>query len=288
MFFFFKYLFLFLLFNFLSNKKLQLNKGIGIFLIYSLLDLIFIDQNIYTFLYCFISILSIIYFIDDISGLSSIFRILLQTFLGLTIFFFYFESYNYLIIILIISSIIAVNVLNFQDGSDLNISSYILQFIILSYLVGDWNYSNLSKTILLNISFFIIIFSYFNYKKKFFFGDSGCFIFAFILITLLVDNFSINQILLTINVFLFAFVDSIFVILYRIYKKENLLTRNHYHLYHLIEKKYQNKTYLIPPLVSNSLLFLIQINTNLSAYSYIIIFSSLTIANYFFFRKVLS
>ena len=85
-------------------------------------------------------------------------------------------------------------------------------------------------------------------------------------------------------------IDVIYVLAYRIFKRESLLSRNYYHLYQILGKKYNNKTYLLIQLI-NALLIVFSlylINYFFYANSYIIIFISLFITIIFYsFVKII-
>jgi hypothetical protein len=137
---------------------------------------------------------------------------------------------------------------------------------------------NISELILI----YLLIFSIFNVKKNnLYFGDVGCFISSiliFLFIITDIENLLLIKVIL--SIIFFPIVEIFLVNLYRIYKKENLLTRNYYYIYQILAKKIKYKLYLLPNLffalvnyfISSQLsinmkliLFLIFINLSLSA-----------------------
>lgn len=218
--------------------------GIGILLTIPLF--FYFEQNLDYIISILIISFTFIYFLDDLVEINFLWRIILQISASLIIYFHFITETN-LIFILINTFIflVLVNTLNFQDGEDLNIS--ILLIIIFSnfYFNTDNKFTqNTSEFILL----FLITFSFFNLKKKFlYFGDSSCY-FISIIIFLFAYSELKNEILIKslISIVIFPIIDVIWVVIYRIYKKENLLSRNYLHLYQIIAKKTNLKLYILP------------------------------------------
>lgn len=218
--------------------------GIGILL--TIPSFFYFEQNLDYIISILIISFTFIYFLDDLVEINFLWRIILQISASLIIYFHFITETN-LIFILINTFIflVLVNTLNFQDGEDLNIS--ILLIIIFSnfYFNTDNKFTqNTSEFILL----FLIAFSFFNLKKKFiYFGDSSCY-FISIIIFLFAYSELKNEILIKslISIVIFPIIDVIWVVIYRIYKKENLLSRNYLHLYQIIAKKTNLKLYILP------------------------------------------
>lgn len=218
--------------------------GIGILL--TIPCFFYFDQNLDYIISILIISFTFIYFLDDLVEINFLWRIILQISASLIIYFHFITETN-LIFILINTLIflILVNTLNFQDGEDLNIS--ILLIIIFSNFYFNTNNKftqNTSELILL----FLISFSFFNFKKKFlYFGDSSCY-FISIIIFLFAYGELKNEILIKslISIVIFPIIDVIYVVIYRIFKKENLLSRNYLHLYQIIAKKTNLKLYILP------------------------------------------
>ena len=65
---------------------------------------------------------------------------------------------------------------------------------------------------------------------------------------------------LLIAVLAFPVTDVFYVILYRIFKKENLLSRNYLHVYQILAQKVNLKIYLVPNILFSVLNILISLN----------------------------
>ena len=143
-------------FNIIPLNK-NFKKGVGILLIFLFIpDIFFFQFYNHIWIFLFISLISIIYFIDDFKGLPAIFRIVLQIVTGLS-FIYYFNLDNYFLIFITISIfVILVNFINFQDGLDLNIALYLALFLISNYLYANASINHLSLVININILIFLI------------------------------------------------------------------------------------------------------------------------------------
>lgn len=255
---------LFLLVNFFYIKiwkkfSDKVPSGIGVLLTIPCFFYYF-EQNLYFTSIVLILAFSFLYYLDDLKGIHFLSRLFLQTSASLVIYFSYTLEINFITIFLnLIFFIILVNVLNFQDGEDLNISILFVPIFILFYLYSESEIiKNVSKIIVL----FLIAFSLFNSKKNtLYFGDSGCF-FVAIIIFLFAYNEINNLILIKLLIAVLAFpaIDVFYVILYRIFKKENLLSRNYLHVYQILAQKVNLKIYLVPNILFSVLNILISLN----------------------------
>ena len=220
----------------------------------------YFQQNLYFTSVVLILTFSFLYYLDDLKGIHFLSRLFLQTSASLVIYFSYTLEINLIIIFLnLIFFIILVNVLNFQDGEDLNISILLIPIFILFYLYSE---SEIIKNVSKIIALFLIAFSLFNSKKNtLYFGDSGCF-FVSIIIFLFAYNEINNLILIKLLIAVLAFpvIDVFYVILYRIFKKENLLSRNYLHVYQILAQKVNLKINLVPNILFSVLNILISLN----------------------------
>ena len=209
----------------------------------------------YKFFIFFLSFLTIIYFYDDFKYLNINFRFFLQ-FLSGFVCFFLISDFNHIVsndnliyysIIFGLWNIFLVNLINFYDGNDLNVS--ILIIVILSSLLLFTNAHHLVINLIFINLYIMIIFCFFNhFYANYYFGDSGCFAFANILnffILVLLKESSLNYELF-ITVFYLPIIDILYVLFYRVHLKESLYTRNYYHLYQRISLNFNGYWYLGP------------------------------------------
>ena len=242
--------------------------GYGITLVFFLIFYAYlINFNIvYLTIYLLIAVISLIYWIDDYSYLSSIFRFLLQFLSGVLICIFLLINFEYeintfSILFILVSGLLNIflsNVINFYDGLDLNLATFL---IILSFTIFFMleNQDSINRYALI-IGGFTLGFIFFNLiPNNVFFGDSGCFVISSFITFIIIKSILISEIsaiYLIIPLALPSF-DVAYVVLLRVYKKESLLTRNYHHIYHKIENKFRSKAYLLPQVISATVLYFI-------------------------------
>ena len=231
---------------------------------------------------------TLIYFLDDVSNLNFYWRLLIQIATSAVIYFSFFTKFNFIEFALILFFFfILINTLNFHDGADLNISTLLfLIFFVIFYFTRNLIIKNITELILL----YLLIFKIFNQKKNnLYFGDVGCFI-SSVLIFLFVINDIKNSLMIKaiLSVILFPVIEVFLITFYRIYKKENLLSRNYYYLYQKIARKTKWKMYLIPNIFfafTNYLIFN-EINFSIQIIPYLILLNTaLIILSHFIFSK---
>jgi len=222
---------------------------------------------------------SLIYFMDDFVGLSFLWRVLIQILTSIVLYFSFFIEINFIQLGLItLIFFIYVNTLNFQDGEDLNVATLlIIIFLVFYFFSSILIIKNISELILI----YLLIFCIFNQKKNnLYFGDVGCFIstiLIFLFIIKDIENLLMMKVIL--SVLLFPILEIFLVNLYRIYKRENLLTRNYYYIYQIIAKKTKYKLYLFPNIFFSFLNYIISSQSNLSVQLVcLLIFINLTLS----------
>lgn len=205
-----------------------------------------------------LTLLSTIYWFDDLIEISPLVRVCIATLSGCVIASSFntfslenIESYIFFLIISGLFSLVLTNVVNFYDGADLNLATLMMltSLILIFRSIGD----NELERIGIYLLGFTIGFTFLNvFPKNIYLGDSGCFILS-MLFLYLVFNY-INKLTIANTDFLIVlslpFFDVLFVITTRMYRKENLLSRNYLHLYQVMNSKYQSKIYLLPQIIN--------------------------------------
>jgi len=222
--------FLLLLHIFIWRKfSLSTPSGAGIYLglIYfmhsSFFGLNFIALN-------YILPLSIIFFLDDIIEVSPGIRILAIIFavIGVSL-----NSDHITFVIgffILVMSITLVNIVNFYDGRDLNFATlFFLNIFGWLFLSDNENVIKLGIISLL----FLIPFAILNSKpNRIYIGDTGAFVLSMTLVSVIVIDISSEELnLFYLFPFILPTIDVFYVLAYRFFKGENLLSRNFYHLY---------------------------------------------------------
>ena len=288
---------------FISNylNKDIIPTGFGFFIIFSLFPFLNYQVNSVSYISLYfllgLSIISIIYWIDDLLGLPALIRFLLQFFLGVfiscyTLSYSYDLNSTYLIIAIIFIGLLFIffiNVINFYDGLDLNISMLIFISLLLAYYYNE-DVVILDKLIIYCIGI-TIGFSILNlFPKTLYFGDSGCFIFTGILMYIIINNLLMENylILIVFTSLMLPSIDLIYVNILRIYLKEDLFSRNYYYLYQITQKKFKNYVYLILQPFNLFLIFSIGFifeKLGISYYNSIILASLLSSISFYFFCR---
>ena len=219
--------------------------GIGIFLLIPFAFFCF-NQNINLYGSISLFLCSIFYYLDDLIKINFKIRILLQILATVIIFNLYKDliNINYLIIIIFLFFLI-INSLNFQDGEDLNIFVLLFLIFLLFYFYSN---QQIIRDVSLLILSYLICFGFFNRKPNtLFFGDSGCYIVTVILFIFLINELNnLNLIKSVSAILIFPITDIGLVIIYRILKKEDLISRNYHHIYQKLHSKINGLIYLLP------------------------------------------
>lgn len=199
---------------------------------------------IYGFNYSLIIIalltLAAVSFIDDIITLTSKFRMLIHLaavtalFLQLGVFDFQW----YVIVLVYLICVGWINAFNFMDG--INGITAIYSIIALgSFTWLNQSIQFLPQHLINYLIFSVLIFSYFNLRKKAktFAGDVGsvsmAFILAWFMISLIINTGRIEYILF----FAVYGIDTVFTIFYRMKRRENIFEAHRSHLYQYLSNE---------------------------------------------------
>ena len=234
------------------------------------------------------------YWFDDIIELRAKLRILISFAVGVAIVsaFVNWSSPNSPLLILAIYfsagfiNVVFTNIVNFYDGADLNLATFILLTVclVLVFLPTHSEWGPIAVACLA----FIIPFAVMNSRPKtIYLGDAGSFVFASLLTAMVVSFFKDLRSIpveAAIPVALPAF-DVFFVLLKRIREKHDLLTRNYLHLYQRLNRRYAGFGYLLPQIMNALLCLLFAIVFQAAGFgkgiSVIIAMTTVTIPFYF-------
>jgi len=222
-----------------THYNITVRGGGIIFVLSVLLYGLFFKHNLpLAFFIAFFS-LSFISYIDDIRSLPASFRFLFHIIsLGLVFWEFapiILESYNYFFLVLFyIWTLALLNIYNFMDGINGNLFLNGLISLITLLIVNDYLFHFVESSFLVISIISILIFGFFNFRKKayFFAGDVGSIAVGFILIFLILKLFfEINNpiVLLLFGTF---FIDGGMTIMKRLINKQNIFKPHKLHLYH--------------------------------------------------------
>ena len=197
-----------------------------------------------------------VYWIDDLSGLRARIRLVIAFFTGLALSHIALSSYVeidlvHILTIVLLSgflNLVFVNSINFYDGADLNVATFIVlqcSFIIFFLPLGHW--MHLGSLVL---TCFVLPFMLFNrHPENIYFGDAGCFVFAGFLI-LIATAFFVDPLANQPEIFIplsLPLFDVAFVLTQRVWQKHDLLRRHYMHLYQRLQRRFNDRRYLISP-----------------------------------------
>ena len=213
-----------------SSHQIPTPRGAGIIFILTFLVISIINKD-YKYLVC--SFLGIIGFIEDLIGLSSIYRYISQLIFSIFIFAIYMYDpslfpANILGFIFSFSIIIfftaIINFFNFMDGLNGLVAGNALIYFFFMSLFG--NYS------LIYLSLILLVFLKFNWDNaKFFMGDSGSLFLGSLTCLVIADSSDLKTSLIkTFLIFPLLF-DPFICLLKRFMKGENIFMPHKLHLY---------------------------------------------------------
>jgi UDP-N-acetylmuramyl pentapeptide phosphotransferase/UDP-N-acetylglucosamine-1-phosphate transferase len=245
-----------------SNLKDSTPTGFGIFLSLILI-IVFstnVDSNIQPVSNLYIIFFAgLIYLLDDLKGLHPWLRISIAFCTGILLFLNAVpdDTYTYLILLCLIFlfGLIAVgltNVVNFYDGADLNLAIMIFISGLILVLFSDIDSLDLHYIGLVMIAFSFGFGIHNRIPHTLYLGDAGSFIVAMLLLYFII-SFAISGINIPpelISVIALPLFDVFYVMLIRINKKHDMLSRNYLHLYQRISIRYKGFFHLIPQIVN--------------------------------------
>ncbi len=182
-----------------------------------------------------LTLVSLVGFIDDVRSLSSVARFLVQCLAFLLIMMdLDLSAVSYfMIVIIFVVSVGALNTFNFMDGINGLTGGY--GFVALASLlyVNHYKIHFIDSDFVIAIAMAVMVFCYFNFRKKAvcFAGDVGSLSIGFIIIFLLI------KLMTTSGNYAFVFllsvygVDSVLTIIHRILRKENIFKPHKLHLF---------------------------------------------------------
>jgi UDP-GlcNAc:undecaprenyl-phosphate/decaprenyl-phosphate GlcNAc-1-phosphate transferase len=185
-------------------------------------------------------LIATISFLDDLYTLSGQIRIFVHflsvTFVFIQFSFFGYPWYYWIPVYIIFAG--WINAFNFMDGINGITAFYSLVCLGTFWLLAE-DISFIPVELLLILTFSVLIFSYFNARKiaRTFAGDVGsvsmAFILAWIIFSLILHTRHFEYILL----FSVYALDSIYTIIHRLLRKENIFKAHRSHLYQILSNE---------------------------------------------------
>jgi UDP-N-acetylmuramyl pentapeptide phosphotransferase/UDP-N-acetylglucosamine-1-phosphate transferase len=205
-----------------------------------------------------VTLVTAIYWIDDLIHLSARLRVLISFLAGAGIGLAYLLgqglSWPLLLVVVLAAGCVCVvltNMVNFYDGADLNLASFIAltaaMILIFTPAYRDW------APVAVGALAFILPFGVMNSRPRtVYLGDSGSFAFAGLLTAMAVAFFQ-NIVNIAPEAAIPAALptlDVAYVFAVRIIEKHDMLTRNYLHLYQRLNRRYQGFGYLLPQFIN--------------------------------------
>ena len=265
--------------NHRSSHTEPIIRGAGV-LFYIAAFIFFVVSNFsYPYLIIGLSIIALISYIDDLMTLSSKVRLVFQ-FISISLLLYQLvlilELPIYVLPILLIIGVGFINVFNFMDGINGITGLYSLVAFFGLYLINRKE-EILDERFIVFMIISIIIFGYFNFRKKarFFCGDVGSISLAIILLFMITYfSFKLESplIVLLMGVYL---TDAVFTIFYRKAIGENIVEAHRHHIYQKLTdiKKYPHlKTSLLYAILQSLIILVILFSYNLYIKAQLLIF----------------
>ncbi len=153
----------------------------------------------------------------------------------------YLNNFSHLFTILCI--LLFINAINMFDGINLQTGTYCI--IIFSIFIFKDIYTFISIILIYSL----ILFLFYNFLNKFFLGDSGTNLLAFLISYILIKSYNIDQAFTADEIFIilsFPGLDMFRLFILRIFKGKNPFKPDRNHIHHLIQKKFNIfQTFLI-------------------------------------------
>ena len=185
-------------------------------------------------------LLAAVSFLDDIITLSSKIRILIH-FVAVTILFWQFGIFGlsaYIVVLAYLFTIGWINAFNFMDGIN-GITAFYGFVSLVSFAWINHSISFVSQDLIIILIISVLIFSFFNARSqaKTFAGDVGSVSMAFLLVWLMISLMIKTGRLEYILFFAIYGMDSVFTILFRLWRRENIFEAHRTHLFQFLSNE---------------------------------------------------
>ena len=185
-------------------------------------------------------LLAAVSFLDDIITLSSKIRILIH-FVAVTILFWQLGIFGlsvYIVVLAYLFTIGWINAFNFMDGIN-GITAFYGFVSLVSFAWINHSISFVSQDLIIILIISVLIFSFFNARSqaKTFAGDVGSVSMAFLLVWLMISLMIKTGRLEYILFFAIYGMDSVFTILFRLWRRENIFEAHRTHLFQFLSNE---------------------------------------------------
>lgn len=185
-----------------------------------------------------LTVLVIVSFVDDIRGVSPKMRLFCQ-FIAILLLFYYtglIQTSWYVILILSMTCVGAVNIYNFMDGINGMTGGYSLIVVLALLYVNQYRVPFMDESLLWCLIMSILVFNLFNFRKKArcFAGDVGSMAIGYILVYIVLRLALMGHSMSWMAMLSVYMVDGGLTILHRIMLRENLMKSHKKHAYQIM------------------------------------------------------
>jgi UDP-GlcNAc:undecaprenyl-phosphate/decaprenyl-phosphate GlcNAc-1-phosphate transferase len=220
-----------------SHTETTIRGGGIIFWVSTFIYFIYSEYN-YPYFFIGLSLVTFISFLDDIFTLSNRYRLPFQFIaIGLILYqLHFFENYFLMYFIVMIVGVGIINAYNFMDGINGITGGYSTIVVLALLFVNNYHVKFIENDFLLFTLLGLIVFNYFNFRKKArcFAGDVGSVSIAVIILFMLLKLILQEQNLIYILFLSVYGVDSVLTIIHRLFLKENIFKAHRLHLFQVI------------------------------------------------------
>ncbi|AQX08198.1 MraY family glycosyltransferase [Elizabethkingia ursingii] len=225
-----------------SHTQITLRGGGIIFYFGALLFFIISDFQ-YPYFILGLTLMTLVSFLDDIFTLSNKIRLLIHL-ISVILMFLQIGLFSYVWFIPLIALVLTIGIINaynFMDGINGITASYSLIVLVLLAIVNQ-NINFINKDLIYYSIIATLVFGFFNFrqKAKCFAGDVGSVSIAFIIVFLLTQLIVRTENMIYLLFLAVYGLDTIWTIIRRLLKKENIFKAHRSHLYQYLAN--ENKT----------------------------------------------
>lgn len=221
--------------NHRSSHSIPTIRGGGVLFYFAILIYFIYSKFQYPFFFIGTTIIALVSYIDDLISLSSKLRLVFQViaiFLVLYQITIIGDLSGLLLFLFFIIGIGFINIYNFMDGIN-GITGFYSLSVLLGFFALNFQNQIIDNQLLVFLVIAIIVFGYFNFRKKarFFAGDIGSISIAMILFFLVVLFYMKLQAPVLVLLFLVYGTDAVLTLIYRKIIGENITEAHRHHVY---------------------------------------------------------
>lgn len=217
--------------NYRSSHKGKINTGGGVIFLIITSIYFFLYSELSFFFYVSFFLICCLGYLDDLRIIKNSKKKLAYQFFCLLIILLEFH-FSPLLLFIPVLFLVVLNSYNFMDGINGMIGLFTL-FLLPILIIFNIKTPYFDKIFFYFIIIGLLVFGYANFRKKaiLFAGNIGSFSIGFLVSFLLLKLFLVTNSTLVFSLIIIFLADSMFTILYRLYKKKNIFKPHRMHIY---------------------------------------------------------